>query len=151
MPDRDLKPLIEAVYAPSATIVSTVPAVLHDPHQKAEGAGLAALERGRDNSLSFTQGLLADWAGGPFSQRATRNACRPDWETAAEPFFWSVAGPPCVCSGQELATLRWTSLFGGAGARAGSDRPSKGYARVAGSGSSGFRGRPQPGHATTTA
>ena len=64
MPDRDLKPLIEAVYAPSATIVSTVPAVLHDPHQKAEGAGLAALERGRDNSLSFTQGLLADLAGG---------------------------------------------------------------------------------------
>ena len=64
VPDRDLKPLIEAVYAPSATIVSAVPAVLHDRHQKAEGASLAALERGRDNRLSFTQGLLADWAGG---------------------------------------------------------------------------------------
>ena len=110
MPDRDLKPLIEAVYAPSATIVSAVPAILHDRHLKAEGAALAALERGRDNRLSFVQGLLADWAGAAVSQRAMRNACRHDWETAAEPFFSSVAGHPCVCSGQELATLHWTSL-----------------------------------------
>jgi hypothetical protein len=61
-PER-VQPLIEAVYAPSPTIIAAVRAILHDRHLKAEGAALAALERGRDNRLSFAQGLLADWAG----------------------------------------------------------------------------------------
>lgn len=64
VPERDLKLLIEAVYAPSEAIVAAVPPQLHGRHFSATGAALGAVERGRDNRLSFVRGLLEDWAGG---------------------------------------------------------------------------------------
>jgi CRISPR-associated endonuclease/helicase Cas3 len=62
IPAFDLKPLIEAVYAASTAIEAATPAALHDRHRQAEGGDIQKSDQGRQNRLSFTQGLLDDWA-----------------------------------------------------------------------------------------